>query len=158
MSQFSTFPSTNSIPPATFYNIQGLTTWLNKNPDYKDYFINYPTIFPGLFPMTSTLSTLNYNIQNVPLSPLVTTLSNNQSQQYNEQLQLFTRVYEFNSNAYINSLPLGFPKYYSFSSYQELMMYKSSVALVNKLYPFNAMAHGTNENGDVLGWIVPFPL
>jgi hypothetical protein len=158
-SQFSTFPSTHSIPPASFYNIQGLNLWLNQNPSYKDYFVKYPTLFPGLSPMTSTLSSMNYNVQNVPIPPLVTTLSYNQAQQYNSQLQLFSRVYAFNSNAYLNSLDTGSgPAYYSFSSYQELMTYKSSVAFVNKLYPFDAMARGTNEQGQQLGWIVPFPL
>ncbi len=155
---YSVFPSTNSIPPATFYNIQGLSMWLNQNPTYKNYFVNYPNLFPGLCTMTSSLSSLKYNPQNVPLSPSVRTLSYNQYQQYTEQLQVFTRVYAFNSNAYVNSLPLGSPIYYSFSSYQELMTYKSSVAFVNKLYPFRAMARGTTENGQTLGWVIPFPL
>ena len=164
MSQFSTFPSTYSIPPASFYNMQGLIGWLNQNPTYKQYFINYPNITPGLSPIKSTLNnstmstSIPYNVQNAPLQPLVITMSYNQMQQYNEQIQLFRRVYEFNSNAYIRSLPTGGPVYYSFSSYQELMSYKASVGLVNKLYPFKPMAYGTNENGQALNWIVPFPL
>jgi hypothetical protein len=167
MSQFSTFPSTYSIPPASFYNMQGLIGWLNQNPTYKQYFINYPTITPGLSPIKSTLnnstmisssSMMQYNVQNAPLQPLVITMSYNQMQQYNEQLQLFRRVYEFNSNAYIRSLPVGGPIYYSFSSYQELMSYKASVGIVNKLYPFKPMAYGKNEQGQALNWIVPFPL
>ena len=164
MSQFSTFPSTYSIPPASFYNMQGLIGWLNQNPTYKQYFINYPNITPGLSPIKSTLNSstmstsIPYNVQNAPLQPLVITMSYNQMQQYNSQIQLFRRVYEFNSNAYIRSLPTGGPVYYSFSSYQELISYKASVGLVNKLYPFKPMAYGTNENGQVLNWIVPFPL
>jgi len=167
MSQFSTFPSTYSIPPASFYNMQGLIGWLNQNPTYKQYFINYPNITPGLSPIKSTLnnstmtsssSMMQYNVQNAPLQPLVITMSYNQMQQYNEQLQLFRRVYEFNSNAYIRSLPVGGPIYYSFSSYKELMSYKASVGIVNKLYPFKPMAYGKNEQGKALNWIVPFPL
>ena len=74
---FSVFPNRNSIPPATFYNMSGLATWLNNNPTYKRYFINYPNVFPGLYPTTylpsTMLSTMNYDIKNVPLTPLVTT-------------------------------------------------------------------------------------
>jgi len=164
MSQFSTFPSTYSIPPASFYNMQGLIGWLNQNPTYKQYFINYPNITPGLSPIKSTMinsttsSSIPYNVQNAPLQPLVITMSYNQLQQYNSQIQLFRRVYEFNSNAYIRSLPVGGPIYYSFSSYKELTEYKASVGLVNKLYPFKPMAYGTNEFGKSLNWIVPFPL
>jgi len=29
---------------------------------------------------------------------------------------------------------------------------------VNKMYPFDAMAMGTNENGVALGWVIPFPM
>lgn len=164
MSKFSTFPSTYSIPPASFYNMQGLIGWLNQNPTYKQYFINYPNITPGLSPIKSTMNasttstSIPYNVQNAPLQPLVITMSYNQLQQYNSQIRLFTRVYEFNSNAYIRALPVGGPTYYSFSSYQELTEYKASVGLVNKLYPFKPMAYGTNENGQALNWIVPFPL
>jgi len=43
-------------------------------------------------------------------------------------------------------------------TYQEYAQYKSSVALVNKMYPFNAMANGKNDAGSTIEWIVPFPL
>lgn len=158
MSQFSTFPSTYSIPPASFYTMQGLAGWLNQHPSYKQYFVNYPILFPGLSPMTSSMSTLKYNVYKAPVQPLVTTLTYNQSREYKTQLDQFIRVYEFNSNAYIRSLPNGGPAYYSFSSYQELMTYKSSVGLVNKLYPFKPMANAKNETGQSLNWIIPFPL
>ena len=158
MSQYSSFPSTHSIPPASFYNIQGLAGYLNEHPKYKQYFVKYPTLFPGLLSMTSTLSTIYYNPYNVPIKPFVTTLSYNQLQEYNTQLVQFKRVYEFNSNAYITSLPTGAPIYYSFSSYKELTTYKASIGLVNKLYPFMPMADGTNDYGIRLDWIIPFPL
>lgn len=155
----STFPGQNSIPPATFYNMNGLATWLNHNPSYKNYFINYPRQFPGLSTVTSTLSSIRYNPANVPLAPQVITLSQNESQLYKEQIELFQRVYAYNSNAYINARAVsGAPMYYSFNSYQELMKYRSSVSLVNKLYPFNAMMNGTDQTGRTLGWFVPFPL
>jgi hypothetical protein len=156
---FSTFPSTYSIPPACFYNIQGLSTWLNQHPEYKQYFINRPNMFPNLYAMTSSLSTIQYDPANVPLSPLVTTLSQDQSRIYTEQIKLFRKVYEFNSNAYVNSLDtLEAPIYYNFSSYKELSYYKASVGLINKLYSFDAMANGKNTDGATLNWIVPFPL
>jgi hypothetical protein len=101
----------------------------------------------------------NYDIRKVPLGPLVTTLSEYQSRKYQEQLQLFRRVYSYNSNAYVQSRTAGVPPvYYRFSSSRELLEFRGSVSLANKLYPFEAMANGTNENGVALGWVVPFPL
>jgi len=159
---FSTFPGQNSIPPATFYNMQGLATWLNYNPIYKRYFINYPAQFPGLYPTSALsspiISTTNYNIQKVPLAPQVMTLSQYESRKYREQLDTFIRVYTYNSNAFTKATPTSAPIYYSFSSYQEMMTYKASVSFVNKLYPFDAMAKGKDENLSTLGWIIPFPL
>lgn len=156
---FSTFPSTNSIPPVCFYNMQGLAGWLNNNPTFKDYFVNYNNLFPTLLPMTSSLSSIGYNIQKVPLAPVVTNLSQHQAQIYNDQLTLFRTVYAFNSNAYLNYVSSGkTPVYYRFQTYAELMNFKSSVPLINKMYPFDAMANGKNEVGSTLGWVVPFPL
>lgn len=153
------FPSTNSIPPVTFYNMMGLASWLNKNPSYKQYYVNYPVQFPYLYKMTSTLSSLNYVIENVPLACPVTTLSQSEAMKYTKQLQLFQNVYQFNSNAYVNSIANGTnPIYYSFKSYKDMTEYKSSVALLNKLYPFNAMANATNQDGTTISWIIPFPL
>jgi hypothetical protein len=164
-----TFPSTGSIPPPTFYTMSGLSAWLNQNPSYKSYFINYPNYFPYLYsqstisewsslangPFSSMYSAYaNYDIQKVPLSPMVTTLSQYQAMKYREQLALFQRVYSYNSNAYVQ----GSTRYYRFSTTQELMEFRASVSFVNKMYPFEAMANGKNDNGSTLGWIVPFPL
>lgn len=160
LSSLTVFPGKNSIPPTHFYNMQGLASWLNNNPSYKRYFINYPIQFPGLYAtknVTSTMSTLNYTIESVPLAAQIMTLSQYESQKYREQLNLFRRVYDYNSNAYVNPA-VATPLYYSFSSYQEMTQYKASVSMINKLYPFTSMANGTDENGNVLGWIVPFPL
>jgi len=192
----STFPSTNSIPPPCFYNMQGLSNWLNNNPTYKHYFINYPGHFPKLYATTSTLSTSGYNLEKVPLSPLITNLSQFQAQQYTQQLNLFRKVYSYNSNAYMDyanntstiygstvlastisgttqpstlstlrgqqsqipRLSVVNPTYFRFQTYKEYNDYKSSVALVNKMYPFDAMARATNQNGATLGWVIPFPL
>jgi hypothetical protein len=150
MATLSTFPSTNSIPPACFYNFQGLANWLNNNPSYKQYFIG---IYPNLQEMNSTLSTIGYDITKVPLCSDVTTLSEYQGRQYNQQLSLFHRIYAYNSNAYvnyINSQTLS-PIYYTFRDFQEKTEYCSSVGLVNKLYPLQAMANR-------VGWITPFPV
>jgi hypothetical protein len=153
--QFSTFPGQNSIIPVCFYTRQGLPTWLNQNPTYKRFFVNYPNLFPGLSTMTSTLSTMEYNIENISLPPFITTLSQQESHKNDTQFRLFTRVYEFNSNAFVTS---EMPVYYRFSSYDELTTYKASVGMMNKLFPFKAMLNGTDENGETLGWIIPFPL
>ena len=153
------FPSTNSIPPASFYNIQGLSAWLNNNPTYKQYFIS---VFPTLYSNTNLIAYegyTSYNIENVPLSPNVTTLSQLQRMKYTEQIELFQRVYTYNSNAYVAYVTNGtYPIYYRFQTYQEQMNYKSSIPLINKLYPFQAMANGANSVGSTLGWVVPFPL
>lgn len=196
MSIPSTFPSTNSIPPPCFYDMLGLSNWLNLNPSYKRYFINYPRHFPYLYAITSTLSTSGYNIEKVPLAPLITNLSQFQAQRYTQQMSLFRKVYSYNSNAYMNyaintssingstaiastisgtinpitlstlrgqqaqipPLSIVNPTYFRFQSYKDYNDYKSSVAMVNKMYPFDAMAMGKNENGSTLGWVIPFPL
>ena len=163
----STFPSTPSIPPASFYNIQGLAGWLNQNSSYKYFFVGQTDISPYLFPMTSSISTTylgEYDAANVPLAPFVTTLSQQQLMQYSNQISLFRRVYAYNSNAYVDYTKTGkAPTYYRFITYQEYTQYKASVALINKLYPFNAMANGNSTISDVpsipqLSWVVPFPL
>jgi hypothetical protein len=169
------FPEPGSIPPPTFYTMNGLTTWLNQNPSYKQYFINYPRYFPYLYSQStlsewSSMATgpfssmfmlyTDYNIEKVPLSPLITTLSQHQAMKYREQLALFQRVYSYNSNAYVRAREGAIPApiYYRFSSSQECMEFRTAVSFVNKLYPFDAMANGTNEYGSTLGWIVPFPM
>jgi hypothetical protein len=151
-----TFPNPCTIPPACFYNAQGLANWLNNNPTYKDAF-SYTRTFRFLFPPQfsayfSTLGIPNYSTVNVPLCSNVQTLSQNQALKYNQQLKLFQTVYSTNSNAYINYLTTGqAPIYYTYSSFHEKYELNSAVALVNKLYPFNDMA-------EAVGWQVPFPL
>ena len=116
------FPSTNSIPPACFYNTQGLADWLNKNPSYKIPF-SYTGAFPDLFPLTftpSTFSSIGYNPYTVPLCSDVQTLSQYQALKYNQQIRLFQKVYAYNSNAYVNyKLSGSGPVYYNFFDYKE---------------------------------------
>ena len=145
------FPAQYSIPPASFYNIQGLTNWLNHNKTYKQYFIGK---YPYLNPMTSTLSSIKYNVEDVPIAPTVATLSQGQSLMYNQQLALFQKIYTHNSNAYVNYKCTGkSPIYYTYHSYQEKTEYMSAVSLVNKLYPFQYMAEASTLN-----WQIPFPI
>jgi hypothetical protein len=162
MSIPSTFPSTNSIPPVCFYDIRGLANWLNNNPTYKQYFINYPNIFPTLLSNTGVIDYngfSGYNIEKVPLASNITNMSQIQLMRYTDQLKLFRQVYAYNSNAYINYIKNGAtPAYYRFQTYKDHTEFKSSLALVNKLYNFEAMANGKNVKGSTLGWVVPFPL
>lgn len=156
VSTLQSFPGSGSIPPACFYNAQGLANWLNNNPSYKTNF-SYTRTFPFLYPPDiaiyfSTIGLPNYNPATVPLCSNVTTLSQYQALKYNTQLQLFQKVYAINSNAYINSIATGQgPVYYTFRTFQEKSDYNSAVALVNKLYPFSDMA-------TAVGWQVPFPI
>ena len=152
----STFPGQGSIPPACFYNAQGLAGYLNQNPQYKENFSGTGA-FPYLYSTVispSTFSSIGYNPYNVPLCSDVQTLSQVQAYKYNQQLQLFQKVYAFNSNAYVNYTLTGQgPVYYNFFTYKEKYEYNSAVQLVNKMYPFRAMAEATNLN-----WQVPFPI
>jgi hypothetical protein len=156
ISTLQSFPGSGSIPPASFYNIKGLATWLNSNPSFKLNFSNTGT-FPDLYPLEyvilfSTIGISGYNPENVPLSPNVTTLSQYQALKYNTQIQLFHKIYTINSNAYINYISTGQgPFYYNFSTFQEKYDYNAAVALINKLYPFRDMA-------EAAGWQVPFPI
>jgi hypothetical protein len=156
ISTLQSFPGPNSIPPPCFYQPQGLASWLNLNSEYKLPF-SYTGAFPYLFPPSytpSTASSIRYNVSNVPLCSNVQTLSQYQALKYNQQLQLFQKVYAYNSNAYINSLQSSRPPvYYNFLTYNEKNEYDSAVALVNKLYPFQAMASAPGVN-----WFIPFPI
>jgi hypothetical protein len=151
------FPNENSIPPACFYNINGLAGWLNLHPEYKLNF-SYTGIFlPYLIPpelVTSSLVNLGYSQEKVPLCSNVTTLSQHQALKYNSQINLFQKIYTINSNAYTNYVNTGQPPvYYNFSSFNEKYEYNSAVALVNKLYDFKAMADASGVH-----WQVPFPI
>jgi hypothetical protein len=161
MSALSTFPSTYSIPPPHFYTMGGIATFLNQNPKYKEYFLGDHEISADLLVPTSSLSTQKYNPEKVPISLAVTNLSQSQLLLYQRQLSLFQKVYAYNSNAYVQFIsipnnPQG-PIYFRFQNYHDYMNYRSSVLLVNKLYPFQKMAYAKNPAGSTLGWIVPFP-
>ena len=109
--------------------------------------------FPNLVPPTSSLISSGYSPAKVPLCTNVTTLSQQQALQYNQQLQLFYKVYTFNSNAYVtykNCNTAG-PIYYTFRDAQERTQYNSALSLVNKLYPFIAM-----ENASSINWQIPW--
>lgn len=156
VSTLQSFPASGSIPPAYFYNAQGLAAWLNFNPQYKINF-SYLGTFKFLYPpesstLFSSIGFSGYNVENVPLSGDVTTLSQYQGLKYSTQLSLFNRVYTTNSNAYINYIATGnSPMYYTFATQQEKSDYFSAVALVNKLYPFRDMSKA-------MGWVFPFPV
>jgi hypothetical protein len=137
----------SGIPPACFYNFQGFAGWLNNNSEYKYLF---PEL--GVPPMTSSLSSIGYTPEGVPLCATVNTLSQGQAFKYNQQLQLFYKVYTYNSNAYvdyINNNTAG-PIYFNFFDYKDKNTYNSAVQLVNKLYPFKMMSK--------IGIQVPFPI
>ncbi len=156
VSTLKSFPGPGSIPPASFYNAQGLANWLNFNPQYKVNFASTNTFqflfLPNLSPFLSSLGFAGYDPAKVPLCSDVTTLSQYQGLKYSTQLMLFQRVYAQNSNAYINFVSTGqSPIYYNFITNQERSDMNSAVALVNKLYPFRDMATAVD-------WIVPFPL
>lgn len=155
MSCFPVFPSTGAIPPPSFYNLQGLYGWLDNHPTYKKYFAGYiPYILEPQF-ITSTLSSLNYNPEDVPLCGNVNVLNSSQLRSYNQQIQLFRKIYGYNSNAYVN-YKCGItsaPIYYTYKDQQERIEMRSAQALVNKLYDFQAMAQASSIN-----WQVPFPI
>jgi hypothetical protein len=140
------WPERGSNPPASFFNFGGFATYLNQNSHLKGEIINF--FLPII--VTSTLSSLGFNAEKVPLASDVTTLSFNQGQDYNNELALFRKVYTYNSNAYFTSEATDTtPIYYNFKTYQELTQYKSAIALVNKLYPLNIIS-------DI--WTFPFPI
>jgi hypothetical protein len=157
VSTLQSFPGKDSIPPACFYNIHGLAGWLNKNPEYKVQFSYTGAFSPFLIPpnlVTSSLSSAGYTQEGVPLFSNVTTLSQQQALMYNQQISLFQRIYTINSNAYVNYIATGqAPVYYTFATFKEKYEYNSAIALVNKLYYFDAMA-----NAPDLNWQVPFPI
>ena len=153
----ATFPAPNTIPPACFYTLQGMTGWLNENPSYKEYFVGE---YPTLQPMTSSLSSIGYDTAKVPLPPTVTNLSEWQRRQAQDQLTHFRKIYEYNSNAYVTAKTLGKTPIYAYlgGTYKQQTEHKAAVGLVQRLYPFRAMYGSPNAAGSTLGWYVPFPL
>jgi hypothetical protein len=140
--------------------------YLNQNNMYKIYYED-----TGLFPYLSAFTdntypeaTGLYLPENVPLPPLLANLSQGQLREYEAQLALFRKVYEYNYNTYITyiSQPPGStagPRYYSFATYKELNNYKAGLQLVNRLYPFTIMGNAQDSlTGVPLRWIVPFPM
>ena len=160
------FPRDGSIPPACFYNMQGLPMYLNQNSQYKVYYSESP-LFPYLTVYADILypdTVDTYDLTTVPLPPFLTNLSQSQAQQYESQLALFRKVYDYNHHAYIDYLsqPPGYTEghhYYTFSNYIELNNYKAGLQLADKLYSFETMSWAQNYlTGVYLRWIVPFPL
>ena len=143
----STFPGQNSIPPAQFYNIEGLAGYLNNNPSVKS------SIFSVLYPnivITSTMSLFGFTPARFNICSPVTTLQNSQVSLYKNEIEIYQRVYGYNSNAYVTSLATNkAPIYYTFKDMNELTQYKSAVGLINKLYDFQAM---------LKYWVIPFPI
>jgi hypothetical protein len=155
MSCLPVFPAKNSIPPPGFYTLEGLNGWLQNHPSYKQYFAGLiPTLLPPEL-ITSSLSSLNYTYADVPLCGDVTTLNSSQLRLYNQQIQLFRKIYGYNSNAYVNYVcgVTSAPIYYTYLTQSERIQMKSAQALINKLYNFDAMAAASTLN-----WQVPFPI
>jgi hypothetical protein len=158
------FPLDGSIPPVCFYTIQGLPMYLNQNVQYKIYYSDNPQ-FPYLTQNADAIYPAEfdtYDVETVPLSPLLSNMNTSQLLTYQQQLQLFRRVYEHNSNAYItyvsNPTDNG-PIYYTFQNYKEMTNYKAGLQLVNRIYPFDIMANAHDHiTGVPLRWIVPFPM
>lgn len=150
------FPNPCTIPPAYWFNRQGLAGWLEQHPIFKLAF-SFTQTFKYLYPpsyifLFSSFGIDGYNPISVPLCGNLATLSQIQASKYNQQLQLFHKVYSTNSNAYITYLKTGQgPIYYSFTSNQERSDMSSAVALVNKLYYLREMSQAA-------GWLIPFPL
>ncbi len=143
----STFPGQGSIPPPCFYNFGGFATYLNQNPSYK---LTFAELLPNGPIITSTISSLGYDITKIPLCPDVTTMSFNQAHKYDKQINLFKKVYGYNLDVYTRSITNGTtPIYYNFVTYNELMEYRAGVGVINKLYPFQIMSEY---------WSFPFPI
>lgn len=142
------------IPPACFYNFGGFAGWLNLNSEYKYLFpeLGVPPSSIIYYGPGFNVPLTGYDPADVPLCANVTTLSQNQAFKYNQQLQLFYKVYTYNSNAYVNYINnnTAGPIYYNFFDYKEKNEYNSAVQLVNKLYPFQLMSR--------IGIKVPFPI
>ena len=148
------FPAQFSIPPPSFFDIQGLAGWLNTNSQYKQYFAGlYEYLLPPEL-ITSTLSSLSYTYSDVPMRTYVQRNNSYQQLLYRNQIALFRKVYGFNSNAYVDYVCNGKPPiYYTYRDYKELNNQQAAVGLINKLYPFNAMGKASTLN-----WQFPFPV
>ena len=72
------FPLDQSIPPASFYTIQGLPMFLNQNVQYKVYYTDIPQ-FPYLTYFAKSVYSLGvstiYKFEDVPLAPFLSNMN-----------------------------------------------------------------------------------
>jgi hypothetical protein len=123
-------------PHPSFFNINGIYAMRNIEP--YSYTFNSLKAYIQSSPTYTDISNLiqypdPYSYQGARIR--IQQMSQQQKQQYEDQLTLFRQVYTFNSAAYVyaatnNTVPI----YYRFTCSSQLQQYNASLSLVNKLY------------------------
>jgi hypothetical protein len=115
-------------PPPGFFNISGIYQQRFQAPVVTTFNALYALIL-------ATDPSASDPFNNTNERRWVQRMSQSQLNEYEEQLEIFRRVYMFNQAAY-NAAARGFggPYYYRFRSQTEMNRYRAGVALVNKLY------------------------
>jgi hypothetical protein len=126
-------------PNPCFFNINGIYAMRNTVPfsytfDSLMSYIQSSPIFTDLSNLIQYPDPYGYQ----GATTTVKHMSQQQKQQYEDQLSLFRQVYAFNSAAYTYAATTNtVPIYYKFKCSSELQQYTASLGLVNKLYNVN---------------------
>ena len=120
-------------PPLSFFNLSGVYSQRFTQPVSTTFDALYARI---LATDASAIDPFNNNNER----RWVQRMSQSQKREYEDQLEIFRRVYVFNQAAYRNAaLGLGGPFYYRFRTQTEMNKYHAGVALVRKLYEVNEL-------------------
>jgi len=122
-------------PDASFFNIRGIYSQ-RFVPPYQATFDSLYTYIQSLDPCGNRPDPFN----NLTNESYVKHMSQSQQRNYENQLRLFRKVYEYNYRAYLAGQAQNLPPiYYTFASSSELTQFNAGLSLVLKLYDVNAL-------------------
>uniref|UniRef100_A0A6C0APE2 Uncharacterized protein n=1 Tax=viral metagenome TaxID=1070528 RepID=A0A6C0APE2_9ZZZZ len=138
------YPSTSPFvvgppPDPSFFNINGIYALRFIEPYYVTFnslksYIQSSSVYTDISNLIQYPDPYSYQ----GAGTTVKYMSQQQKQQYEDQLTLFRQVYAYNLAAYNNAAKNGtVPIYYRFLSSSQLQQYTASLSLVNKLYNVN---------------------
>lgn len=116
------------IPPASFYNINGI---------YSQRFVQpVQQTFDSLYTHLRSIDAKTPDPFNKPFeNKAVKNMSHGQKTIYENQIRLYQKVYQYNYDAYMYASQRGItPIYYRFRTASELSDFKAAVGILQKLY------------------------
>ena len=125
-------------PPESFFNIDGI---------YSQRFV--PPVQATFDSLYSYLKTVAFSVSGEPVpdpynnptnTSYVKHMSQGQRKNYQQQIDIFRKVYSYNLAAYQRAQQLNtVPIYYRFRTSSELVQFNGALGLINKLYNVNPL-------------------